>query len=145
VRVRFAGTADTPGYVNELKTLARKLRVQDRVEWLGQISEKAKQEVYATARGVVYPPVDEDYGYVTLEAMLASKPVITCSDSGGPLEFVLHGKTGLISESKPEALGAAMDRLWANPDDAKRMGEASRTRYEQMDISWKTVVRKLLS
>ena len=145
VRVKFAGTADTPGYVNELKTLARKLRVQDRVDWLGQISEEAKQQLYASARGVVYPPVDEDYGYVTLEAMLASKSVITCSDSGGPLEFVVHGKTGLIAEPKPESLAAVMDRLWANADDAKRMGEASRARYEQMDISWKTVVRKLLS
>ena len=40
------------------------------------------------ALGVIFPPLDEDYGYVTLEAMLAAKPVITCTDSGGPLEFV---------------------------------------------------------
>ena len=31
---------------------------------------------------------DEDYGYITLEAFFAGKPVITHTDSGGPLEFV---------------------------------------------------------
>ena len=97
VRIRFAGTADNPAYASELKTLARKLRVHDRVEWLGHVSEETKRDLYARARAVVYPPIDEDYGYVTLEAMLASKPVITCTDSGGPLEFVRAGETGLIA------------------------------------------------
>ena len=46
---------------------------------------------YAHSLGVIFPAVDEDYGYVTLEAMLSSKPVITCADSGGPLEFVVDG------------------------------------------------------
>ena len=40
VRVKFAGTADQPAYQDELKSLARKLRVQNRVEWLGQITEE---------------------------------------------------------------------------------------------------------
>ncbi len=56
---------------------------------------------YAHALGVIYPPTDEDYGYVTLEAMLAAKPVITCTDSGGPLEFVTNDETGLIAEPTP--------------------------------------------
>jgi glycosyltransferase involved in cell wall biosynthesis len=145
VRIRFAGSADNPIFEKELRALTRKLRVSDRVEWLGQVSEEAKQLLYACSRGVVYPPVDEDYGYVTLEAMLSAKPVITCADSGGPLEFVQHGRTGLIAEPTAENLGAAMDRLWVNAEDARRLGEAGRTHYEQMGISWKNVVRKLLS
>ena len=144
VRIRFAGSADNPIFEKELRALARKLRVSNRIEWLGQISEAEKQHQYACARGVVYPPIDEDYGYVTLEAMLSAKPVITCTDSGGPLEFVRHEKTGLIAEATAKNLGAAMDRLWAVAEDAKRLGEAGRAHYEQMDISWTNVVRKLL-
>ena len=143
VRIRFAGTADNPTFADELKSLARKLRVQDRVEWLGQVSEPAKRELYAAAGGIVYPPIDEDYGYVTLEAMLASKPVITCRDSGGPLEFVEHRQTGLIADPQPASLATAMDELWRLGDQAKRMGEAGRARYEKMGITWKNVVRKL--
>src|SRR5450432_424951 len=55
VRMRFAGAADQPAYESELKTAARKLRVQNRVEWLGEISEAQKRECYARALGVVYP------------------------------------------------------------------------------------------
>ena len=71
VHVRFAGVAEYPAYATELKTLARTLGVHHRAEWLGQVSEEEKYRLYAHALGVVYPPLDEDYGYVTLEAMLS--------------------------------------------------------------------------
>jgi len=144
VRVRFAGTADNPVFADELKSLARRLGVSDRAEWLGQVTEDDKRQHYAAACAVVYPPIDEDYGYVTLEAMLAAKPVITCSDSGGPLEFVEAGQTGLIVDPDPESIAAAMDQLWSGRDQAKRMGENGRERYDAMGITWKNVVRKLI-
>lgn len=144
VRVRFAGSADNPHYDAELKSLARKLRVSGRVEWLGQVSEEEKRSLYAHALGAVYPPVDEDYGYVTLEAMLAAKPLITCTDSGGPLEFVRERETGLIAEPKAASLAAAMDELWKNPEQSKRWGEAGRALYDASGISWSNVVRRLL-
>jgi glycosyltransferase involved in cell wall biosynthesis len=143
IRVRFAGNADNPHFANELRALAKKLRVSDRVEWLGQISEEQKRELYAAARAVLFPPIDEDYGYVTLEAMLSAKPVITCRDSGGPLEFVQHEKTGLIADPNPDCFAGAMDRMWRNADEAQAFGEAGRKRYEQLNINWKNVVREL--
>jgi glycosyltransferase involved in cell wall biosynthesis len=145
VRVRFAGTPDNPAYANELQALARKLRVHDRVEWLGQVSEETKCDLYARARGIIYPPIDEDYGYVTLEAMLAAKPVITCTDSGGPLEFVRDGETGLVAGPTQQELSAAMERLWQHPGEAREMGAAGRALYDGLGISWDEVVRKLLA
>jgi glycosyltransferase involved in cell wall biosynthesis len=145
VVVRFAGVADAPPYREELQDLARKLKVDRRVEWLGHVSEEEKRTLYARALGVIFPPLDEDYGYVTLEAMLAAKPVITCTDSGGPLEFVLDGKTGLVTEPTPAALAAAMDELWANRRRAKFLGKAGCAHYHGLEISWPSVVRRLLS
>ena len=145
VRVRFAGTADQPAYLNELRSAARKLGVNNRVEWLGQISESDKRELYAHALGIIYPPIDEDYGYVTLEAMLASKPLIVCTDSGGPLEFVAHEETGLITEPRAASLAVAFDRIWEDRSAAKRWGETGRALYAKMGISWDHVVRKLLA
>lgn len=145
VRVRFAGTPDYPAYSNELQSLARKLKVQGRVEWLGGISEDEKRRQYAEARGVLYPPVDEDYGYVTLEAMLAAKPVITCTDSGGPLEFVAHDETGFVADPTAESLAAAMDELWKEPEQTRSLGTLGRARYEAIGISWTNVVRKLVT
>jgi glycosyltransferase involved in cell wall biosynthesis len=145
VRVCFGGMAEDPVYAQALSTMALNLRVQDRVEWLGHTTEEDKRALYARALGVIFPPMDEDYGYVTLEAMLASKPVITCTDSGGPLEFVCDGKTGLIAGPTPETLATAMDILWADRERAEAMGEAGRVHYDRLKISWSTVVQRLLS
>jgi glycosyltransferase involved in cell wall biosynthesis len=145
VRVRFAGTPDLAAYAKELKELARRLNVHHRVEWLGTVTEVEKRVHYAHATGVVFPPVDEDYGYVTLEAMLASKPVITCTDSGGPLEFVRQGETGLIVESTPQALAVAMDTLWEEREQAKTLGEAALAHFHSLGISWRKVVQELLT
>jgi glycosyltransferase involved in cell wall biosynthesis len=145
VRLVVAGTSDHPDYDDKLQSLARKLKVQKRVEWLGGVGEDEKRSRYASALAVVYPPVDEDYGYVTLEAMLASKPVITCRDSGGPLEFVVDQTTGLITDPIPEALAAAFDFVWENRDQSKAWGQAGRNRYEGLNLSWANVIQKLLA
>ena len=80
-----------------------------------------------------------------MEAMLASKPVITCDDSGGPLEFIHPEKTGLIAKPTPEGLASAMDKLWSDREHAKELGEAGRARYLALHISWSEVVKRLLS
>jgi glycosyltransferase involved in cell wall biosynthesis len=145
VQVRFSGTADHAPYLDELKALAAKLGVQHRVTWLGQVGEDEKLRAYAHALGVIYPPVDEDFGYVTLEAMLSAKPLVTCADSGGPLEFVQDGETGFVAAPAPDALAEAMDRLWAQPTTAAAMGAAARERYDGMNITWPHVVERLLA
>jgi glycosyltransferase involved in cell wall biosynthesis len=113
------------------------------VVWLGEVSDVEKVRQYAHARGVVFVPVDEDYGYVTLEAMLAAKPVVTCTDSGGPLEFVVSEQTGLVVEPTPDALAEAFDRLWQERDTAVAWGAAGRQRYHSLGISWTRVVARL--
>jgi glycosyltransferase involved in cell wall biosynthesis len=145
VRVRFAGSADEPQYAEELEMLARQLHVERQVEWLGQVTEEEKRTLYARALGVIFPPVDEDYGYVTLEAMLAAKPLITCTDSGALLEFVQDDATGLIAAPSPQAMARAMERLWDDRGWARALGEAGRKRYDHLNISWVTVVERLVS
>ena len=145
VRIKFSGVADSPPYANSLVGLARKLGVEKRVEWMGFISESQKRDAYARALAVVFPPLDEDYGYVTLEAMLASKSVITCNDSGGPIEFVAPGKTGLVVPPEAQDLAAAMDSLWQERELAKRFGEEGRRHYDKMGLSWSKTVRELLA
>jgi glycosyltransferase involved in cell wall biosynthesis len=145
VRVKFAGLADEARYGETLEMLARQLNVEHRVEWLGQVTEEEKRALYAHALGVIFPPVDEDYGYVTLESMLASKPLITCTDSGAPLEFVQHDVTGLIAKPSPGDMAMAMDRLWDDRSWAGAMGVSGKKRYESLNISWLTVAERLVA
>lgn len=145
VKVRFAGVGDSIEYGKRLKQLAAKLGVDGRVEWLGQITEKEKIEQYARSLAVIFPPVDEDYGYITLEAMLSSKAVVTCDDSGGPLEFVSQRKTGLVAKPTAPALAEALDELWRDRSLAAKLGQSGRESYERLGLSWSEVVKKLLA
>ncbi len=145
VRVRFAGTVEHATHLADFRARVQALGLGGRAEWLGAVNEEDKRALYAHALGVVFPPHDEDYGYVTLEAMLAGKPVVTCADSGGPLEFVRAGVTGLVADPTPEALGAVLDALWDAPAEATRMGAAGRRHYEGLEVSWRQVVQRLTS
>ncbi len=145
VKVVFVGAADNLATMSELTAKTEKHGVCDRVQWAGSLSEEAKLQVYADATAVIYPPIDEDYGYVTLEAMLAQKPLITCADSGGPLEFVRDRITGLIAEPSAQSLARAMDALWDDRGLAKALGMAARQDYADRRISWGLVVEKLTS
>jgi len=115
----------------------------DRVRLIGAFSDAERIALYAHALAVVFPAFDEDLGYVPLEAMYAAKPVVTCSDSGGPLEFVVHDETGAIVDPSAEALADAIDRLAAHPERARDMGQAGRDRVRAMGLSWQRVVSTL--
>lgn len=145
VRVEFSGNADYPAYRSELESLALTLGVSDRVRWLGHVNEDEKRDRYARSLGVVYVPVDEDFGYVTLEAMLASKPAVTCRDSGGPLEFVRHRETGLVVESSPAQVAAAMDEIWEDRESAAGWGRRGRELYDSLGITWPKVIERLVA
>ncbi len=143
VRLCLAGVPDFDAYLQTLLAAVKRLRLGDRVEFAGSISDTEKFDRYARCLAVVYPPTDEDYGYVTLEGMLASKPVVTCADSGGPVEFVAK-TTGFVTEPTPQALAAAFDELWENRDRAANMGRLARERFQSLGITWPQVIRKLL-
>jgi glycosyltransferase involved in cell wall biosynthesis len=116
--------------------------VADRITFLGSVNDDQLVELYADALAVVYPPFDEDFGYVTLEAFLAHKPVITCVDSGGPNEFVVDGVNGRVTEATPDAIAAAINGIAADRGKAARMGDAGFERART--ITWDGVVEKLV-
>jgi hypothetical protein len=98
---------------------------------------------YAEARAVVFTPQDEDLGYITLEAMLSGKPVITTTDAGGPLEFITQNREGLITAPDAQALSQAFVRLSEDAALAETMGSAGLARYQGLNISWEHVVETL--
>jgi len=127
-----------------LHRLIEEKGLASRVRLLGNMEEAEKYAYYAHALSVFFGPFDEDYGCVTLEAMLAAKPVVTCTDSGGPLEFVINGVTGFIVKPEPEAVAEAVDWLYQHQNAARDMGHAGFDRYHSLEISWDRVVERLL-
>jgi glycosyltransferase involved in cell wall biosynthesis len=91
---------------------------------------------------VVFPPYDEDFGYVTLEAFLSRKPVVTTTDAGGPLEFVVDGVTGATAAPDATSLAAAMSKTVTDRRTAQSMGDAG---YERVrSITWDDAIDRLM-
>lgn len=126
----------------ELEKQIEGLGLRDRVRLVGFVSTEDLLDLYSRCRAALYAPVNEDYGYVTVEAFLSGKPVVTASDAGGVLEFVTDGETGLVAEPTPQGLADAIDRLWAwGISRAQEMGVAGRSRVA--DITWGRVIDAL--
>jgi glycosyltransferase involved in cell wall biosynthesis len=139
VRLLVAGDGTQRGNVERI---AAQHGVSERVAFLGSVDDDALVELYGGALAVVYPPFDEDFGYVTLEAFLARKPVVTCTDSGGPNEFVIDGVNGYVCEPSPAALADAVNRLAASRATAAAMGDAGHARASL--VTWDGVIEKLV-
>jgi glycosyltransferase involved in cell wall biosynthesis len=127
-----------------LRELAGKHGLGDRVSFEIAVSEDRLNQLYLGALAVHYAPFDEDYGYVTLEGFAAHRPVVTTSDSGGPLEFVTDGETGLVTAPDPHSIAEAFDRLFVDRALAKRLGTAGNEKLRATVPSWPDVVARLL-
>jgi glycosyltransferase involved in cell wall biosynthesis len=112
------------------------------VRFTGRVSDDELLGLYATCGAVIFPPADEDYGYIALEAFLSKKPVVTCTDSGGPLEFVVDGENGRVVAPEAAALAEATGALLADPQKSREFGERGFERVKE--IRWENAVRALL-
>jgi glycosyltransferase involved in cell wall biosynthesis len=125
-----------------LLRLRRQLDLDDRVEFIGRIDDETLLQHLARCRAVVFPPLNEDYGFVTVEAFCCGKPVLTCRDSGGPAELVRDGVNGFVTESTSEALARAMRLVIDDRALAMRLGEAGAADVSKM--TWESALARLL-
>jgi Glycosyltransferase len=140
-KIRCIFVSDGPDR-QKLEAEARRLGLADRVEFRGRVSDQELVDLYAACRAVYYAPVDEDYGFVTVEAFGAARPVVTTNDAGGVLEFVQDGVNGYILEPEPQGIAKAIDRLASDAGLAERLGRAGQPLVK--DITWDNVVSKLV-
>ena len=116
--------------------------LSSRVSLVGRIDDRLMLDHLAKCRAVCFPPYDEDYGFVTVEAFASRKPVITCSDSGGPAELVADNVNGRVCAPRAEALAAAMREVIDDGAMAERFGKAGLDQVSNM--SWSKAVSRLL-
>ncbi len=138
IRAVIAGDGEERG---PLTRLIESLGLGDRVVLTGPLNDDAMLDHFARCRAVCFPPVLEDYGFVTIEAFSSAKAVVTCRDSGGPAELVADGVNGLVCDPTPESLARALRQLADNPALAERMGGEARRTAER--ITWPDAVRQL--
>jgi glycosyltransferase involved in cell wall biosynthesis len=137
IPLKIAGTGPLE---EELRAIARK---DSRIILLGFVSDRDLVRFYAGARAVVFIPYQEDYGFVTVEAMKCGKPVITFADSGGVNEFVDPGETGWVCKPSVQELAKTIETVSRMGEDSlKQMGEKAKAKVES--VTWEQTVRGLL-
>ena len=125
-----------------LRALAVHLGIEDRVQFIGRITDAEMIDHLARCRAVAFTPFNEDYGFVTVEAYMCGKAVVTCKDSGGPSELVKDGATGYVTDPNPEAVAAGLRALMHDKNLAQRMGEAGHAMASRM--TWSGAIAQLL-
>ena len=123
--VHLAVIGDGPE-LSRLRLLARDLGVDDRVHFLGRVSEQEKWQVLESADVYLSTTMHEGFGLVYLEAMAAGLPVITY-DHGGQIDFLTNGESGyLVPAGTATEFRDVVVRAMTNPGAMAKMGERNR-------------------
>ena len=120
------------GFEDEIR---EKVAGNSNIEFLGEISDEKKNELMMGAKGFIIASKDEDFGIVPVEAMMAGTPVIA-HRSGGVLETVIEGKTGLFfDEFSIESLNSTIKKFektkFNHAEIKKHAQKFSRERFEK--------------
>ena len=107
----------------------------------GSLTESQLLDHLARCRAVCFTPLQEDYGFVAVEAFASRKPVITCADSGGPAELVLDGERGYVCSPTPESLARALRRTMDDRASVERMG--GQASVYASSLTWGDTIRTL--
>ncbi len=117
----------SPEYAASLPALVEQLGLGGQVTLVGEVPDATP---FVERMDVLVNASDpEPFGIVLLEAMAAAVPVLAVG-SGGPLDIVEPGQTGMLARSgDPADLADALEPLLSSPDLRRRLGEAGRERF----------------
>lgn len=146
-RMVVAGPPDSEQDVIALKKIIEKYKLEDRVILRPEnLSRNEYANLVRNAGAVCYLPFQEDsMGYVSMEAALAGRPVVTVSDAGGVLDLVLDKVTGLVAKPNPESLAKTLDQVMSMRKDAESLGRAAHKAVLEKTKSWPETIDRLLA
>lgn len=134
-------------YGDVLRALATELGVEDRVRFIGHVTDDDLPALYNVAElylGASRVAVNhvEGFGISLVEASATSLPVVAGREGGMP-EAVIDGETALLADPyDPASLAAAIERILRSPELAMQLGQQGRSVAERK-YSWQRVARDL--
>ena len=118
-------------YQKYLAKLARQYHLEDRIEFLGNLSAGEMKAEYLKANAFVLPSTIENSPNSLGEAMLLGAPCIA-SDVGGVTTMLEHKKEGLVYQSSaPYMLAHAIKTVFSMEEEAAVLGAAARAHAAQ--------------
>lgn len=114
---------------DELHREAERLKISDRVRFIGMVKYSRLPEIYAASDVLVFPSEHEPYGLPVNEAMICGIPAIASDRVGASLDLIEQGKTGFVYPCGDEAaLADILRTVLSDSQLLKQMGEAARRR-----------------
>ena len=136
IKTIIAGPGENP-YVTQLKELAHRLGISDRVFFPGMVRGQTKVSLYQSADVFVLPTSQENFGFVLVEALAAGTPVVTTR--GVDIWDELRSAGAVIAEPTADALAAAIRPLLSDPSHSRQLGQQGR-RWVLRELSPQSVV-----
>jgi glycosyltransferase involved in cell wall biosynthesis len=131
LRVRIVGQGPELG---RLRAIHQTLGLDGTVEFLGEVSRRALAVEYVGADVFCLPTVQEGFGIVFAEAMIAGLPIVACRMAAVP-EVVEDRRTGLlVNPRSPDELAMAMETLLLNDGLRASFGQAGMARVTRFDL-----------
>ncbi len=109
------------------------------IDIIENINESKLRGMYSRSSAVLFAAINEDYGFIPLESMASSKPIISVNE-GGPRETIVDGETGFLVNS-PVQMAEKMKFIVEHPALAEKMGRNGRKRVEER-YSWEAFFEK---
>ena len=134
VETVLAGPDDV-GEWERLQAILTKLAPRPNVRYVGAVRGDAKAELLASATVLVLPSHTENFGQVVVEALSHATPVVVSRHA--PWKIVEDRGAGLWVDNSPESLSRAIASVLADPERARKMGEAGVTLAQ--DFAWPAV------
>lgn len=127
-RLIMAGPVPTP----EMRSLADRLRVADRIEFRSRLSDQEVFECYRNASAFVFPSLYEGFGWPPIEAMAMGCPAV-CSDGGSLGEVV--GNAALVSAVGDElSMAGDLKRLLTDDSEGRRLVDLGYQHVQQFGL-----------
>ncbi|MEZ5116855.1 MAG: glycosyltransferase family 4 protein [Candidatus Nanopelagicales bacterium] len=123
-------------WADELAAEARRLGVDDLVQFTGFVDEDRKHAELARAWVLALPSLKEGWGLVVMEAARHGVPSVAYRDAGGVAEAIVDGETGILVDGDEDAYAAALGRLLTDHALRERMG--ARAAERAREFSWQT-------
>lgn len=119
----IAGDGEEKGSLSEL---AEKLKIKERLHFLGQLSREELVKYYGDSDLFVLPTREDCFALVILEAMCAGLPIVCSKYADGAYDLIKDGENGYIEDPyDAAAFGKKIERLLKEPKLRKKMSEAS--------------------
>lgn len=136
------GPATNLGYMQTFQQESRRLGLEKRVLWLGNLPHQSKElvDAYHAADVFVLPSIHEPFGIVVLEAWAAGLPVVA-ANIGGLKKLINHDQTGFLCHSIDDYV-AAINALFNHPVKTAEMIQDALSDIER-NYTWKVISQKL--